>query len=201
MRYAVSCAFTPNQSFDFTWEDADGNEHDESYPGLLGLAPAWQTGPLDATGQEWVSACLASRVNALGVSVMLSSRGTSPALATTADERAYYSTREAAFFGNIFGWDQHVYACYDPVTSTLAQLEDRVCGNNGSLTSLLLNGLSTYDCGAIVVVGPCLNVLNLLSVGSCHWQKYGDNYYYGCYGPWGEGLASITTFVHGPIPW
>jgi hypothetical protein len=200
MKYAVSCAFSPGQTFDFTWKDSDGNVNHTSYPGLLGLAPYWQTGPLDVTGQQWVSACMASRVNALGVSVMLSSRGLSPALATTASERSYYATREAAWFGNIFGWEGQVYTCYDVVNSSFAQLEDRVCGSNGSITSLLLNGLQTYNCGAITVIGPCLNVIGLLSIGPCSYQNWSEGYFYGCDSPFWLPYNSITTFIHGPVP-
>ena len=52
--------------------DSTGVVHNESLPGLVGLAPGWATGPLDTAGQEWVTSCMAARLNAYGVSVMLS---------------------------------------------------------------------------------------------------------------------------------
>src|SRR5262249_21188592 len=140
LRYTVSCAFTSNQSFEFSWVDADGAEHEESYPGLLGLAPSWATQALDLAGQQWVSDCLASRVNAKGISVMLSSRGTHPALATTFEERVTYQTREAVFFGNLFTNSPTVYACYDPLSMLPSQLANRVCAQP-DLLALNLNDL------------------------------------------------------------
>ncbi len=200
LRYMVSCAFRADQAFDHSYVDADGVLHDVSYPGLLGLAPEWAHGPLDAQGQGWISACLASRVNAFGTPVTISSRGTHPALGVTSSERWTYSSREAAFFGNLFAGEQRVYACYDLVNSTLSRLEDRVCGSNGALTSRLLNGLRVYDCGRITVTGPCLNLLGLLSVGSCRKQANPDRYFHDCRSPAGVAYPSITTFVDGLLP-
>jgi hypothetical protein len=63
LAYTVSCALDVTGSFSFSWTDAYGVEHDETYPGLLGLATYWASGPLDPPGRRWVSACLISRVN------------------------------------------------------------------------------------------------------------------------------------------
>ncbi|MFT3768943.1 MAG: hypothetical protein QM820_26175 [Minicystis sp.] len=202
LRYAVSCAFGPDQSFDFSWVDSTGVAHWESYPGLLGLAPSWETGPLDLLGQQWVSACLGSRVNAKGVSVMLSSRGRHPALATTAAERQAFQTREAVFFGNLFGGSHRVFACYDPLSVVPAQMANRVCAEP-ALLSLDIGRISLgYDCGPIEVVGPCAQVLGILRLGVCARQDLVGRYLYDCSSPddW-AAVTSITTFLGGPIPW
>ena len=201
LRYSVSCALGAGQSFDFTWTAADGTVNAESYPGLLGLAPGWATAPLDPAGQQWVSACLASRVNAEGVSVQLSSRGTSPQLATTADERATFRVREAAFFGNLFTSDPVVYACYDVLTMTAAQLKHRVCAQP-QLLDLTLGSLSLgYDCGPIEVLGPCAQILGLLTLGPCASHDPTDRYWYNCSPSYGAPVvSSITTFLTGVLP-
>jgi hypothetical protein len=202
LRYTVSCAFTSSQFFDFSWTDADRVTHQESYPGLLGLAPSWATQPLDLTGQQWVSSCLASRVNAEGVSVMLSSRGTHPALATTSNERAAYQTREAVFFGNLFTGSPKVYACYDPLSMVPSQMAHRVCAQP-DLLALNLNDLTGgYDCGPIHVVGPCTQLLGLITLGVCASQNPTNRYFYNCSAPGSAAIVpSITTFLSGSIPW
>jgi hypothetical protein len=200
LRYAVGCAFTPNQSFRFSWTDSRGVEHDEAYPGLVSLAPSWATQPLDPTGQQWVSDCLASRVNAEGVSVMLSSRGTHPALACSSTELATYQTREAAFFGNLFTNAPLVYACYDPLSMLPSQMAKRVCAEP-DLLKLDLNDLpSTYHCGPIEVIGPCLQVLGLVTVGCCASQDPVERYFYDCAYGGAPIIPSITTFLQGAIP-
>jgi hypothetical protein len=202
LRYTVGCAFAPHQSFAFSWTDSLGVEHDEAYVGLASLSPDWATQPLDPTGQQWVSDCLASRVNAEGVSVMLSSRGTNPALACSWDELATYQTREAVWFGNLFTSTPTVYACYDPLSMLPSQMAKRVCAEP-DLLKLDLNDLpSTYSCGPIEVIGPCTQVLGLLTVGYCASQDPVDRYFYNC-APHGGApvIPSITTFLHGIIPW
>jgi hypothetical protein len=199
LRYTVSCAFAVDQSFDFSWTDGEGATHAESYPGLVGLAPSWATQALERAGQQWVSNCLAARVNALGVSVMLSARGRHPALATTAAERAAYQTREAVFFGNLFTDSPRVYACYDPLSVLPAQMADRVCAQPLALD---LADLSlTYDCGPISVLGPCTDVLGLVAVGACGGLDLVGRYFYNCRAPGSPAVVpSETTFLKGPLP-
>jgi hypothetical protein len=202
--YEVSCALTASQSFAFSWTDATGSVHAEVYPGLLGLAPTWATQPLDTPGQEWVSNCLASRVNAEGVEVMLSSRGALPALAASPDELAQYQTREAVFFGNLFAVPFQVYACYDPLSMLPSQMQNRVCAQP-SLLDLDLGILdidTIYDCGPITVIGPCTQLLGLITLGYCSGQDPVERYFYGCsFDSSAPSLPSLTTFLKGPIPW
>ena len=202
LRYTVGCAFTTNQTFDFTWTDQNGTAHAESYHGLVGLAPGWATQPLDPAGQQWVSACLASRVNALGVSVMLSLRGSNPVLTSTASERATYSTREGVFFGNLFASTPRIYACFDPVSMVPSQLAHRVCAQPDLLALNPSDLLSGYDCGPIHVIGPCFGLVGLSLVGVCDHEDFTSRYLDDCTPPGGsQPVASITTFLQGPIPW
>jgi hypothetical protein len=192
LQYEVDCAFSGSQAFAFSWTDNTGAVHAESYAGSIGLAPAWATEPLDLSGQEWVSSCLAARVNAEGAHVSLSLRGVSPALATTPAEAAAYPVREAAFFGNLFASMPAVYACYDVMTA-LAPLEQRVC-------AAPVLGSLVYDCGPIQILGPCVQVLGLLTLGYCTRQDPTYRYFYGCSPPGGSAaIPSLTTFLQNPL--
>src|SRR5689334_8539387 len=66
LKYAVSCAFTPAQSFSFSWTDAQNVVHQEVYYGMVGIAPGWASGSLCTQGQQMVSACIAARTNYYG---------------------------------------------------------------------------------------------------------------------------------------
>jgi hypothetical protein len=197
--YTVSCAFDVDQSFDFSWTDASGAAHAESYPGLNGLAPNWAAQPLDPTGQQWVSDCLGARVNAEGVSVMLSIRGTSPALAASTAELEAYQTREGAFFGNLFNAPFKVYACYDPLSMVASVMAKRVCAQ--PFVAAPGSSTLTYDCGPIQVLGPCEQVVGQIAVGPCFAQDPVERYFYDCAAPCSSaGVESITTFLQGSIP-
>ena len=100
LKYTVSCALGPTQSFAFSWTDAISLNHNEVYWGLLGIAPTWATSPLtDEGSQRLVSACLAARVNYYGVSVVISMRSALDPLATATNsaELAAYPHIEGAF--------------------------------------------------------------------------------------------------------
>lgn len=72
MRYLASCALTGKQA-PIEFDDVDGEHH--VFRGGLGFCPAWAGGPASVDCQEMVSACLFTRNNAEGMSVMLSIRG------------------------------------------------------------------------------------------------------------------------------
>lgn len=188
--YEVGCAFNSAQQLDFSWTDTGGVLHQESYLGSVGLAPEWATQALEVSGQQWVSACLAARVNAEGATVPLSLRGVSSALATTPAEAAAYPTREAVFFGNLFASTPAVFACYDLLTTTLAALDKRVCAQP-------LGGLlPVFDCGPIQILGPCTQLLGLVTVGYCTSQDPTYEFFYGCSPPSAPAaIPSITTFL------
>jgi hypothetical protein len=117
----VNCALPAGEVIDVT--NSTGSY---SFSGGLGLAPEWGEpggfcGPLC---KEWVSACVISRIDFKGEQVEISLRGDSPALQTSAAERATYTAREATYYGDIFSPQLNLYACLSP-----GQTEDtRVCG-------------------------------------------------------------------------
>jgi hypothetical protein len=150
LKYVVSCAFTSEQSFVFSWLGDAGELHVETYPGLLGLASAWSYRQPSTAEQQWVSACIASRVNLYGVSVTISSRASHTALnkvGTT--EMVTYTVEEGAFWGNLFGAPGALFACYNEANREHARMLSRACaaGHEGS------SGIES--CGMIEIVGSC----------------------------------------------
>lgn len=158
LRYTVGCALTPAQSFSFSWTDAAGAVHAETYKGELGLAPIWALGPLDTVGQEWVSACLAARTNWYGVSVTLSARGPHAALNDIdVTEFSTYDVEEGTFFGNVFSASPALYACYKSTDVAYARARQRDC----SAGHLEADG-TVSKCGIINIVGSCDDVCSKL---------------------------------------
>lgn len=95
--YLVGCALTPGQSVTSNYLGQI-----LTYPGSIGLAPAWTTRALTQTEELEVSACVIARANLTGTNVTISVRGESTALSTTLDERTSYNVEEAAFYGDVF---------------------------------------------------------------------------------------------------
>jgi hypothetical protein len=178
LKYTVSCALDATQSFNFSWTDADDVVHDETYTGLLGLAADWAMGALSSAGQQWVSACLASRVNWYGAEVILSSRGPSTLLGTTSGERSEYSHLEGAFYGNLFGESPAVHAChYAPDDSNSRSLyRDCAAGHVNADSSI-------SACGVVELAGSCGDLCD---------TAVGEGLYYpGC----GSSAYVITTYL------
>jgi hypothetical protein len=184
LRYTVGCAFEPSQSFNFSWSDKRGRVQTETYWGLMGLAPSWSTRALNVAEQEWVSACLASRVNWYGEPVTISSRGGRPELhKSSSSELATYAMNEGAFWGNVFSSTPRLFAChYGPNQDySRSQMRDCAAGH-------LQNNGNVAECGAIDIVGSCEAL--------CKPLNNLGQYYPECTGP--DGVASttvITTFL------
>jgi hypothetical protein len=147
LAYTVGCALDGTQSLSITWTDSQG-DHPETYSGLFGLATGWSAGVPDEEHQRWVSACLASRVNYLGVAVPLSARATG--ISTSDGERAAYAYREGAFWGNVFSSSPAAYACDYVGDDAHSRSVNRYCAagypdGSGGLLS----------CGIITRVGSC----------------------------------------------
>jgi hypothetical protein len=186
-KYTVSCALSRWQSLSISWTDVAGVAHQETYPGLLGLAPTWQWYPPTETQQEWVSACLASRVNWYGVPVTISSRGRARVLETSAQELAGYPELEGAFWGNLFSATPHLSACHDPADdgSSRARLRDCAAGH-------LDAGGNVLPCGMIQLVGACDDV--------CDAPASGTTYYPGCSDAPGDADSRTTHVVTTYLP-
>ncbi len=177
LRYVVGCALGPGQSFALSFQDA-GGQHNEVYKGLLGLAPAWASGPLDQAGQQMVSACLAARTNWYSITVMISVRSAEAPLhgTTSAVERLLYPATEGAFWGNLFASTPYLRACYqvEHAAHSRALLRDCAAGHleqNGSVSA----------CGMISLLGDCdLLCAKLDAEGAtpeCHDPTHGPTPY------------------------
>jgi hypothetical protein len=151
-RYTIECALDETQGFRHVWTDALGVLHDEVYPGLLGLASSWTEAPLSAAGQQWVSACIAARVNWYGRSVVVSSRSWHAAMRSPPPpELALYSREEGAFWGDLFEEPPRLFACHHTPNDTNSRGHHRECatGHVDPRTSLL------QECGIIHITGSC----------------------------------------------
>ncbi len=150
LRYLAGCALEEGQSLDLSWIHGKGLFH-ESYEGELGLASEWRTRPLSPIEQRWVTACLLSRTNWYGVTVMISSRGAHEQFDTpSSEELTTFPNEEGAFWGNLFAPTPTAYACYYAPHRAYSRSLMRVCAA-GHLTK---NG-SVEECGALNILGSC----------------------------------------------
>jgi hypothetical protein len=178
LTYIVSCALPEEETL--TYVADDGTVYD--FDGALGLAPEWGRphGRCNETCQQWVSACVLARLDYLGQHVSISIRGQDDALATTAEERAAYTHREATYYGNIFSQPQRFLGCLSPGETG----DPRVCGP------------SLDDC-VIEFTGTCDDVCN---------RPRWDGAFPNCHGPADHGhghghhgnmgyVGAITVFL------
>jgi hypothetical protein len=187
LKYTVSCALNSTQSFSFSWTDTFGVVHPETYSGLLGLAADWATTRLSPSGAEWVSACLASRVNWYGATVTISSRGPVEQLSITAEERADYPHIEGAFFGNLFTSTPALYSCYNltNVDNSRSQQRDCAAGHvnpDGSVSS----------CGILQILGSCSDY--------CSSANPSRRYYSSCFRTSDHVDSPTSTVVTTALP-
>ncbi|WP_437957824.1 hypothetical protein WME76_42090 [Sorangium sp. So ce119] len=184
LQYIVSCALNASQSFRFSWRDELGELHEERYPGHLGLAASWSDEPLSGPRRLWVSACVASRANRAGVSVMISSRGTHPALRyPDRSEVESFPREEGAFWGNLFTSPPRLYACYNDANVANSRALGRECA-----TGRRDPAGAARECPNIHIVGPCDLACDGLSTSGGHHPACTDDR--------GErSSAVITTFL------
>lgn len=167
LQYLVGCSFTPTQSFDFTWTDANAVPHAEHYIGEIGLAPQWRTGPLGKDGEHMVSACLAARVNYYGVHVTISIRsGEKPLrLHPHDDELDDFSKVEGAFWGNLWAPQPYINACFNSANVNNSRARSRDCAA-GHLNSDGTIG----ECGLIDIVGTCASACKKFSKSRGYYE-------------------------------
>jgi hypothetical protein len=126
--YLVGCALASGQSVTSNYLGQV-----LTYPGAIGIAPAWTTRPLTLNEELNVSACVLSRANLFGINITISIRGDAPGLTCTADELANYNVEEAAFYGDVFSSSpvaKHACNGVDQVRvgDTYGDLPNRQCG-------------------------------------------------------------------------
>lgn len=145
LRYVVRCAYEYGHDLQI---EADGTTY--SFPGLVGLAPSWDSDPLSVEHQQRVSACLLAHVNAFGVSVPISLRNDGT-IVTSTQENLDYSVYEATFFGAAFDGAFAPYACLGTDRATALAQSDyrelRICADPQE-------GTTTSACG-FETLGPC----------------------------------------------
>ncbi|WP_437284226.1 hypothetical protein [Sorangium sp. So ce406] len=162
MRYLVSCALRPDQTFSFSWTDSAGVVRSEVYRGELGMAHWWATGAItnDTYVQRQITACLAARTNWYGTHVTISLRNAESSMSSSISERQTYTVREGAFWGNLFASTPYVRACYTPSGVARARQLQRDCAA-GHLTVDPATGATTVQqCGPMTIVGSCDAVCN-----------------------------------------
>jgi hypothetical protein len=101
VEYIVRCALPPTASI--TKKDQYGKSY--TFTGLLGLAPAWQSGACDTNCQESVSACLLAHVNTSAIHVPLWIVSGHPSVGWGQDPE--FPNHEGSFFGNVFMMGAH----------------------------------------------------------------------------------------------
>jgi hypothetical protein len=121
VEYLVECALPERDSVTY---NIAGTSY--TFAGDLGLAPEWKTRSCGPSCQRWVSACMLARLNKLGQRIEISLRGEHPALKALRPEYKTYESREATYYGNLFGAPGEIFACLSPDKSEIP----RVCGDN-----------------------------------------------------------------------
>lgn len=149
LEYVMECALPRSDRLLTSYQGRD-----VVLEGSIGLASDWKTRALSEVDQRWLSACVLSRINALGATVQLSLRGAHPALqkSVTPEERRNYDFQEGAFYGNLFANPPAIYACHGAggIKEAPAR-ERRVC------TDASEDDSRTNRCG-IVLTGICSQV-------------------------------------------
>ncbi|WP_437964415.1 hypothetical protein WMF04_32470 [Sorangium sp. So ce260] len=175
LRYTVSCALRPDQSLSVTWNDG-GTVRSATYQGDLGIADWWVYGPLaDPFYQRWISACLASRTNWYGVSVMISLRSNQPFMSSGTTERDSYTVREGAFWGNLFSSTPYLRACYAPAGVPRARALKRDCAAGHLNVDPGSGASTTQPCGPIAIAGSCDTLCNVVSNNGGFYSQCLDN--------------------------
>jgi hypothetical protein len=176
LKYVVSCALSSGAHFDV---NIDGVVY--GFDGELGLHKKWGDtgGSCDNACKTWVSACVLSRINHLGLATPISMRGNKGELSSDSAEQTTYSIREGAYYGNIFANPPIYYACVSPEKTSI----ERVCG-------------ASLDECVLTVVGSCDDACD---------KPQGDGSYPNCrdrardsYGKFPSGTnaySSVTIFL------
>lgn len=177
LRYIVQCALPAGQELT---TKVDGQTH--TFAGAMGLAPNWAKGPLNASDQRWVSACVLSRVNFFGVPVPISLQGDHaiPELRTRGDESRDFTIEEGAFYGNIFLPDAVAYVCKGrgPMPKDNPWVGKRVCTE-------VQDGSAVVTKCNFILAGACADVCATRNAVSGAYEK--------CKAPDGQVYSEVLT--------
>ncbi len=158
LSYIVSCALPAGASLSITTK----TNTRVTFPGAIGLAPAWATRAPTVSERRWVTACVLARTNKFGVSVQMSMRGAHTALNGSLGELLGYLLVEGAFYGDLFDpAGPQMYACAAEVRDlnlALSTQELRACAVSD-------DGITT-GCG-FTYTGKCA-VIDLSLAPACN---------------------------------
>lgn len=182
LTYLARCALMPG---DHLYVEHHGQSW--TYPGVLGLAPEWESEPLSQTGRELMTACLMAHVNAFGISVPISVR-TDALPPAEAEETREYFHGDGVFYGQLFQEEPRKYACkirandhfdgatraWQPADSPYA--DKRVCAGRDT----------AEDCG-FEFTGYCDEVCNRIEADGAQW-RFSD-----CLGADGKRYANTMS--------
>lgn len=146
-----------------------------TFDGYVGLAPQWETGACNQDCQQWVSACLLARSNALGRSISIELVADHPAIGTRRTQPFIYLFEEAGFHGNLFLDPPQTHACLGS-GGALAALQTRLCGL-----------LPWVTCGFDTIVDTCF------LLDECTGRI--NDTYTGCRNHAGTPQHTITTYT------
>jgi hypothetical protein len=149
IKYSARCMLRADQSVTVTFASGNGHLVTATYPGNLGLQPAWTSQGLTETDVRWWVACLGSHVNASGKPVRISVRGDHPALlGWSTQESTSYAVPDAAYYGT-----------FDPTATPSLRIytcEDRFSWSTTSTQRKRLCAVDDLACGDMFKsVGPC----------------------------------------------
>ncbi|WP_437993822.1 hypothetical protein [Sorangium sp. So ce145] len=192
LRYTVSCALRPDQTFSFSWTDSSGIDHQEVYRGDLGYAHWWATRAIgnDTFVQHQITACLAARINWYGISVTISLRNQE--FASTLEERAAYPVREGAFWGNVFAPTPYLGACYDSAGYVRAREVQRDCAAGHVEVDPVTGETTWQQCGPMVIWGSCHQLCNGVDSTAGYFKGCVTNY---SVSPYVRTDQVVTTFL------
>jgi len=146
--FVVACALPDDITLEAT---VAGTTFD--FFGEIGLVPSWLFHPLDADGKGWISACLFAHVSAQDISVDISLRGPSHALAV-GDNEADFTVEEGAFYGNLF-------------TPLDQPIEWIACEGKGQAAGGDSGGLLKRDCAKPDPANPGFSLCGFILAGDC----------------------------------
>jgi hypothetical protein len=147
--YIVKCAKPTGTNVTYT-NPATGVAY--SWPGELGLAPAWTNRAMTVAEQQVMSACMVAHANKYGVHVPIAVEGRTAAgveIARAANELTSYPVREAGWFGNTAN-GEGIFVCLDHVAWTAQYSSPRACA-----LDMQPPGQTSNACPPIVFTGPC----------------------------------------------
>ncbi|AUX40551.1 hypothetical protein SOCE26_019520 [Sorangium cellulosum] len=193
LRYIVGCALRPDQTFSFSWIEGRGLIHREVYRGELGLAPWWAADGLeDGHHQRLITACIASRANWYGVSVMVSLRNGETPLGSQDVERAIFPVREGAFWGNLFGATPYARACYAPQGVEHARKAQRDCAAGHVAVDPATGAATVQPCGPILIAGSCDELCTRVDMNGGYYSHCLDDPWSS---PWVRTDVVITSYL------